>query len=154
MIKEFKESYNYFQHGIGREPDTNNIGGSFGRAAAGLLRMFTCKLFKLADLDEGLAIRIVEDYMIILFKLFLAWIPVAIIVYSPDLMDEDFKSVQGIIALFLLPWMVSFIDSVEVSYYKKGEFKIYNRTREERTKSVFKWVGILLFASLIIYIVK
>lgn len=144
MIKEFKKSYNYFQHGIGREPDTNNIGGSFGRAAAGLLRMFTCKLFKLADLDEGLAIRIVEDSIKILFKMLFVWIIVSIIACSPDLFDQDFEVAQSIGLLFLVSWCLSLESFVDTKPFKEGNFEYYNKTINQRIVDVLKSIAMII----------
>lgn len=140
IIKDFKESYNYYQHGKGAAPNTNTIGGAWGRATAGLFRMTICKIFnKLADRDEGLAISVAEMYMNILFRFIGIWIIVSIIACSPDLFDQKFEKI-GVLGCFLVFfWACNFADNMDIKEYDKGNYEYYKRSMKERVLELGKW---------------
>lgn len=140
FIKDFKESYNYHQYGKGNDPDTSTVGGALGRATAGVLRMIVCKLFKLADRNEDLTISIVESYINVLFRLFLGWIVLSIILCSPDLLDLKFEVAQGVGILIALSWMISLEKDTSIKNYDEGDYKYYHRTTKERMIGTIKWV--------------
>lgn len=139
FIKDFKDSYNYYQHGKGSDPGTSTVGGAWGRATAGLLRMIVCKLFKLANKDEGLTISIVESYINVLFRLFLGWLVLTIILCSPDLFDFKFGVAQTIGILIVCSWMLNLDKDVSIKNYDEGDYEYYHKTTKERIIRVIKW---------------
>ena len=139
FIKDFKESYNYHQYGKGNDPDTSTVGGALGRATAGVLRMIVCKLFKLADREEDLSIRIVESYINVLFRLFLGWIVLSIILCSPDLLDLKFEVAQAVGALIAVSWMINLEKDTSIKNYDEGDYEYYHRTTKERMIGTIKW---------------